>query len=89
MLDFGLAKITGAGEGRLQRDRNDRHHAVVLSGNSDAARDRASARSQRRTNEDSRSDGDPGSLEVAALRSASWNQLDAWLRSINGRRQAA
>jgi hypothetical protein len=45
VLDFGLAKITGAGEGRLQRDRNDRHHAVVLSGNPDAARDRASARS--------------------------------------------
>jgi hypothetical protein len=87
VLDFGLAKITGAGEGRLQRDRNDRHHAVVLSGNPDAARDRASARSQRRTNEDSRSDGDE--LRVAALRSASWNQMDAWLRSIDALRRAA
>ena len=28
-------------------------------------------------------------LEVVALRSASWNQLEAWLRSIDGLRRAA
>jgi hypothetical protein len=54
----------------------------VLSGNPDAARDRASARSPRRTNDDSRSDGGER-LEVVTLRFASWNQVDAWLRSID------